>query len=287
MPIMSNTNTTQYTSPLFTKTIKGANVPTLGFGTFELEGATCRNAVIKALETGYRHLDTARVYKNEAEVAQAIERSGVPRKDLFVTSKVWWEDLNPHGIREAIESSLKALQTDYLDLMLIHWPNPKVQLEDSIKTFQAFKEEGKIRHYGVSNFPAAHFVEAAGYGEIFCNQVEYHPLLSQDAVLDAVRRHGSALTAYSPLAQGEAVGYPELEDIAGKHGKGSEQVALRWLIEQESVLAIPRSSNPNHIQSNFDIFDFELDAEDKERIARLPKNRRQIDPSFAPRWDDA
>lgn len=284
--VMSHQANVLQNPPLFTKSIKGTTVPTLGFGTFELKGDTCRQAVANALETGYRHIDTARVYGNESEVGQAIRDSKVRREDLFVTSKVWWEDLSPHAIREAIETSLQKLQTDYLDLALIHWPNPKFSLEESIETLQVFQNAGKIRHYGVSNFPSVHLHEAVGYGDIFCNQVEYHPLLKQDTVLTTVRDHGAALTAYSPLAQGETIGYPELKSIAEKHGKSSEQVALRWLIEQENVLAIPRSSKPEHIQSNFDIFDFELDAEDNTVIEKLPKDKRQINPSFAPDWDD-
>lgn len=284
---MTNTTNTQANhSALFTKEIKGSTVPTLGFGTFELEGDTCRKAVVQAVETGYRHIDTARMYENEAEVGRAIQDSKIPREDLFLTSKVWFEDLSPHGIRQAVENSLKELQTDYLDLALIHWPNPEFPLEESIQTLEILKAAGKISHYGVSNFTSVHFHEAVGYGDIFCNQVEYHPLLKQDKVLTTVRDHGAALTAYSPLAQGEAIGYPDLESIAEKHGKSSEQVALRWLIEQENVLAIPRSSNPEHIESNFDIFDFELDPEDKAEIEKLPKDQRQINPSFAPEWDE-
>ncbi len=273
-------------SPLFAKEIKGTSVPALGFGTFQLKGDTCRSAVTTALETGYRHLDTARMYNNEIEVGEAIRDFRIPREDIFVTTKVWWEDLSPHGIRSAVEGSLNALQTDYLDLVLIHWPNPETSLEESIETFRILQEAGKIQNYGVSNFPSALFEEACVYGDIFCNQVEYHPLLKQDKVLAAARRRKAALTAYSPLAQGEAIGYPDLEDIAKRHGKSSEQIALRWLIEQDNVLLIPRSSNPDHIHGNFDIFDFELDAEDKDQIAELPKNKRQINPSFAPEWDD-
>lgn len=286
-PCMTTKTTTQATHPPhFTKTIQGTTVPTLGFGTFELEGDTCYRAVLKALETGYRHIDTARVYRNEAEVGRAVQDSSVPRDDIFMTSKVWWEDLSPHGIRGAVETSLKNLQTDYLDLALIHWPNPKFSLKETIETLRALQGVGKIHHYGVSNFPSVEFHEATGYGEIFCNQVEYHPLLEQTTILETVKRHNAAVTAYSPLAQGEALGYTELETIAKKHGKHSEQIALRWLIEQENVLAIPRSSNPEHIEINFDVFDFELDAEDKRHIAQLPKDKRQISPSFAPKWDE-
>lgn len=279
------TSTHTDSTSLFTKEIKGVPVPTLGFGTFELEGDTCYRAVLKALETAYRHIDTARVYRNEAEVGRALQDSNVPREEIFVTSKVWWEDLSPHGIRGAIDTSLTDLQTDYLDLVLIHWPNPQFTIQETIETLQFTQDAGKIHRYGVSNFPSVEFHEAIGYGDIFCNQIEYHPLLKQDTVLDLVRSEGAALTAYSPLAQGEALEYSELETIAKKHGKSSEQVALRWLIEQENVLAIPRSSKPEHIESNFDVFDFELDAEDKRHIAKLPKDKRQINPSFAPKWD--
>lgn len=277
--------TRQGALPLSTKQIKGIDVPTLGFGTAELEGDTCRKAVLNSIETGYRHLDTARAYGNEAEVGAAVAASGISREEIFLTSKVKRDELSPHGIETSIDASLKALQTDYLDLVLIHWPNPESDLDACIQTFESFRHAGKIRRYGVSNFTAEQFREAVCYGDIFCNQVEYHPLLKQDTVLETVRQHGAALTAYSPLAQGEAIGYPELEAIADKHGKSSEQVALRWLIEQENVLAIPRSSSSEHIQSNFDIFDFRLDAEDRECIAELPKRKRQINPSFAPEWD--
>lgn len=168
------------------------------------------------------------------------------------------------------------------DLVLIHWPNPEFSMQESIETLELLKAAGKIHHYDVSNFTPSLFHEAVGYGNIFCNQVEYHPMLDQTRLLDLVCSHDSALIAYAPLAQGAAVGYPELKDIGEKYGKSSEQVALRWLIEQDNVLAIPRSSKPEHIESNFDIFDFELDDSDREMIAALPKNHRQIDPEFAP-----
>lgn len=278
--------TIPHTTELFTKSIHGHEFPTLGFGTFELSGETCRKAVTKALQTGYRHIDTARMYENEEAVGLGIRDSGLERADFFITSKVWWEDLSPENIRSEVEASLKALQTDYLDLVLIHWPNPKFSIRKAVETLAKLKESGKIHLYGVSNFTPSLFHEAVGYGEIFCNQVEYHPLLGQSRLLELVRSHDSALIAYSPLAQGEAIGSPELEEIGQKHGKSSEQVTLRWLIEQDNVLAIPRSSNPEHIESNFDIFDFELDASDREKIDALPKDRRQIDPDFAPDWND-
>ena len=278
--------TIPHTIPLFTKNIQGRDFPTLGFGTYELEGDTCRQAVTKALETGYRHIDTARVYGNEEAVGLGIQDASMERNDYFVTSKVWWEDLSPENIRAQVDASLEALQIDYLDLVLIHWPNPQYSLEDAIDTFKELSISGKIHLFGVSNFTPSQFHEAVGYGNVFGNQVEYHPLLGQSRLLELVRSHNSALIAYSPLAQGEAIGYDELETIGQKHGKSSEQVALRWLVEQDNVLAIPRSSNPDHIESNFDVFDFELDDEDHRHIARIPKDRRQIDPDFAPDWEN-
>lgn len=281
---MTETSIPQSTK-LFSKKIRGHEFPTLGFGTFELKDNECRQAVSKALQIGYRHIDTARMYENESAIGHGIKDAGMDREDFFITSKVWWEDLSPHTIRSEVEASLRELQVDYLDLVLIHWPNPEYPLEESIETLKILQKECKTRFYGVSNFTPALYHEAMGYGEIFCNQVEYHPMLDQSTLLEVARDHDSAIIAYAPLAQGEVIGYPELEEIGKRHGKSSEQVALRWLIEQENVLAIPRSSNPKHIESNFDIFDFELDAYDLDKIADLPKDQRQIDPDFAPDWD--
>lgn len=282
---MSKT-TTPKTAECSSKRIQGRELPALGFGTFKLSGDECRRAVRNALETGYRHVDTARMYGNEEMVGLGMKDSGLAREDVFLTSKIWRDDLSPEAIRSGVDASLEALQTDYLDLVLIHWPNPDFPIGKAIEAFKELTEDGKIRHYGVSNFTPALFEEAAGYGEIFCNQVEYHPLLGQERLLEVLRHHDSALIAYSPLAQGEAIDFPELGKIAEKHGKNPEQVALRWLVEQENVFAIPRSAKPEHIESNFDIFDFELDESDRQTIAALPKDRRLVDPDFAPDWEN-
>lgn len=273
-------------SPLATKMIRGTRVPALGFGTFQLEGEVCRSAVRSAIDVGFRHVDTARMYGNEKEVGEGIAESGVDRGEIFLTSKVWWDALRPGEIESEIEASLHDLATDHLDLALIHWPNPDQPLEESLDAFRRLKSEGRVRELGVSNFPPSLFERAVQLGEVFCNQVEYHPLLAQDELLALAREHDVLLTAYAPLAQGETIGYPELEEIAAKHGKSSEQVALRWLLEQDHVAAIPRSSKPEHIESNFDVFDFELDDDDRAVIDRLPKDRRQVDPSFAPDWEE-
>ena len=273
------------TRPHFLKSIQGVDVPSLGFGTFRLEGMTCQRSVTCALGLGYRHIDTARVYGNEEAVGDGIRESDVDRESIFLTSKVWRDDLRPAKLKEEAEASLRALGTDFLDLFLIHWPNPEIPLEDSIEAMEELRESGKIRHLGVSNFPPAWLERALRCGPVFCNQIEYHPLLAQDRVLDVARAHDVLVTAYSPLAQGEVIGYPDLDEIARRRGKTSEQVALRWLIEQDHVAAIPRSSKLEHIEANFKVFDFSLNEEEKAAIAALPKDRRQINPDFAPDWD--
>lgn len=239
-----------------TKDIQEVPVPALGFGTFELEGDTCRAAVETALATGYRHLDTARMYGNEAEIGAALEISQVPREEIFLTSKAWREQLDPASVERELETSLRLLKTDYLDLFLIHWPNPEVPLEATIEAMEKQREKGLTRQIGVSNFPPSWFKRAIACGAIFCNQVEYHALLGQEPVLEIARAHDILLTAYSPLAQGEVAEVPVLKEIAEEHGKTVPQIAIRWLLEQDHVAAIPRSSNPSHIESNFDVFDF-------------------------------
>ena len=273
------------TRPLFHKSIQGVEVPSIGFGTFRLEGMTCQRSVTCALGLGYRHIDTARAYENEEAVGNGIRESDVDRGDIFLTSKVWRDDLRPDKLKEEAEASLRALGTDFLDLLLIHWPNPEIPLEESIEAMEQLRQTGKIRHLGVSNFPPAWLERALRCGPVFCNQIEYHPLLAQDRILEIAREHDVLVTAYSPLAQGEVIGYTELDEIARRRGKTSEQVALRWLIEQDHVAAIPRSSKLEHIEANFNVFDFSLGDEEKATIANLPKDRRQINPSFAPDWD--
>ncbi len=266
--------------------IQNTRVPALGFGTFQLLGDTCRRQVLKALEAGYRHLDTARVYDNEEEVGRALSESGVDRSEIFLTSKVWMDDLEPAKVRQSADKSLRQLKTDYLDLYLIHWPSDRFPMDATLEALRELQSAGKLRHLGVSNFPPAYFERACGLAPIFCNQVEYHPLLGQERLLELAREHGVLLTAYSPLAQGGVMKEPVLAEIGAKHRKNAAQVALRWLIQQDNVAAIPRTGSEQNLRANFEIFDFELDADDLEKIARLPKNVRVINPAFAPDWED-
>ncbi|MGE9289937.1 MAG: aldo/keto reductase, partial [Puniceicoccales bacterium] len=264
--------------------IHGQDTPALGFGTYELEEETCQHAVESALEIGYRHVDTARIYGNEESVGRAIRNSHVDRDDLFLTSKVWREDLDPERLDQELKVSLRLLDVDYLDLYLIHWPNSAFPLEKTLEAMMKHRENGLVRHIGVSNFPPNLFRKAVSLAPIFCNQVEYHPFLGQGENIEIARAHDAMITAYSPLAQGQVSGDPTLESIAVKHGKTAQQVALRWLLEQESVAAIPRSSTSDHIASNFQVFDFQLDDHDHAQISSLTKDRRLVDPSFAPDW---
>jgi len=268
------------------KTIQDTPVPALGFGTYELKGDECRRAVISALETGYRHIDTARAYGNEDEVGVAILESDVPREEIFLTSKVWFEDLGYDTLMREIDASLRALRTDFLDLSLVHWPTEEVPLEETFRALTRLREEKVIRHFGVSNFTPKWLERALKLGEIFCNQIEYHPLLRQPRLHQMALEHDLLLTAYAPLAQGALHDNEVLQAIAGRHEVTSEQVALAWLLEQPNVAAIPRSGNPEHIRSNFRALEIRLDDEDRRRINELPGDCRQIDPAFAPAWDE-
>ncbi|HET6522316.1 MAG TPA: aldo/keto reductase, partial [Geminicoccaceae bacterium] len=263
--------------------LRGARVPALGLGTWQLTGAGCTRAVRTALDIGYRHVDTAEAYGNEAEVGAGLRESGVDRGLIFLTTKVWYENLRPADFKRSVAASLRRLGTDYVDLLLIHWPNPSIPLGESLGALQEVRAEGKVRFVGVSNFTVRLLKESVGKhgADLLCDQVEYHPFLSQNAVLGYLRANDMMLTAYSPLARGKVVDDPTLGAIGGKYGKNAGQVALRWLVEQDGVAAIPRSSSERHIRANFEIFDFELSHEDKAAIDRLAGNQRFVSPSWA------
>jgi 2,5-diketo-D-gluconate reductase B len=269
--------------------MQGAPFPALGFGTWQLEGEPCVRAVESALAIGYRHIDTAQIYGNEAEVGRAQTNSGIARKELFITTKLWTTHFTAPLVASSLEESLEKLQTDYVDLFLMHWPNPAVALSETLGALLELKRKGKAKVIGVSNFPVAFMrqaVEQCG-AAIACNQVEYHALLSQKPVLDYAHAHTIIVTAYSPLARGQLIDHPVLTAIGKKYGKSSGQVALRWLIEQPNVAAIPKAASEKNARANFNIFDFELSTEDHAAIAALDKQTRVINPSFAPQWDAA
>lgn len=271
-------------------TANGATIPALGFGTFELDSEQAESMVEYALKVGYRHIDTAQAYNNEAAVGRGIENSGVAREDIFLTTKVWTDRFTDGDLQKSVEKSLDRLGTDYVDLILLHWPNPDVSLKETLNALNEVQDKGLARNIGISNFTSRQIHEAAEISghPLATNQVEYHPYLDQKPVLDALAEHDISLTAYCPLARGEVFKDPTLERIGKKHGKNAGQVTLRWLIQQDNVIALPRSSNPDHVASNFDVFDFELTEEDMSEISKLhSEDGRMINPSFAPEWDNA
>jgi diketogulonate reductase-like aldo/keto reductase len=272
------------------KEAHGARIPALGFGTFMLEPADTRRMAEAALDIGYRHIDTAQLYHNETEVGAAIAASDVARADIFLTTKVWIERFRSGHLEASVDESLARLDTDYVDLALLHWPNPDVALQETLNALLAVKHDGRARHIGISNFPTAlvqEAVEIAGADALVTNQVEYHVFLDQQKVLAQARQFGMLLTAYCPLAEGKVVNNDTLGEIGAGYGKSAAQVALRWLLAQQGVITIPRTSNEAHARANFDVFDFELSDDDIRRIDRLQNNDRLIDPGIAPAWDSA
>lgn len=268
----------------------GASIPVLGFGTFQMSGDDVVRMVSAALDAGYRHVDTAQGYGNEAEVGQGIARSSVSRDDVFVTTKVAPQAFAPGDLQASVERSLSALRLDHVDLVLLHWPNPDVPLADTLGALADVVRRGLTRHVGVSNFPSAMLDEAVQLSDapLATDQVEYHPYLSQRAVLGAVRRHRMALTAYSPLAQGAVLDDPVLRSIAEDHGATVGQVTLAWLVAQDGVVAIPRTSSERRAEENLAALELQLSDQEMNRISALAtRSRRVIDPPFAPRWDAA
>jgi diketogulonate reductase-like aldo/keto reductase len=269
----------------------GADIPALGFGTWDLRGATAQRLVEAALAIGYRHLDTAQMYGNEAEVGAGLRASGLQRDRVFVTTKIWPDRFRAGDLERSVDESLRRLGLDAVDLLLLHWPSREVPLSETIGALNGVHAAGKARHVGISNFTTALIDEAVRLSEVrlATDQVEYHPFLSQRAVMASCRRHGLALTAYCPLARGRVFADPVLKRIGERHGRGAGQVALRWLVQQQGVVAIPRSSSEAHARSNFAVFDFALSEEEMAEIAALavPAGRVVNVADVAPVWDAA
>ncbi|MGY2288279.1 aldo/keto reductase [Pseudomonas sp. SDO528_S397] len=262
------------------------HLPALGFGTFRMPGDECRAVVESALELGYRHIDTAAMYDNERAVGQAIEQCGVPRNELFLTTKVWHDQLEPSALLQAFERSIDKLAVDYVDLYMVHWPAPGMDLPGIINALLSLRESGRIRALGVCNFNLPMLREAVDIlqAPIAAVQVEYHPFLAQQRLFDYLTAKGIAKVAYAPLAQGRVADDPILAQIGRKHGATAAQVALAWLREQ-GVVAIPKARGRERQQANLDSLRLRLDDEDREAIARLPKDQRFVQPPFAPQWD--
>ena len=260
----------------------GLVAPQLGLGTWMLEGRACTRAVEAALEIGYRHIDTAEAYDNEADIAIAIR--GVPRDHLFVTSKVWYENLEHDAVLAAARASIERLGVDWLDLYLIHWPNDDVPLEQTVAAMLELMDEGLIRGWGVSNFTPGRVARASALGDPATNQVELHPWFAQEPLVRTCRAHGIPVTAYSPLARGRVDKEPLLHEIAQRRGVTPAQVALRWATQLGHIV-IPKSSNPDRLRENFASFAFDLTDDEMTAITSLPQRRRLVDAGWA-LWND-
>lgn len=250
-------------------TIQDQTLPALGFGTWQITGEQCRRSVADALVVGYRHIDTAQAYENEAEVGQGIRDAGIDRDEIFLTTKIMRNNFTSGGVAKVVPESFRRLQVEVIDLMLLHWPSEEVPVGETLAALRKFQERGQIRHLGVSNFSTGLVDEARKHATIFCNQVEYHPLKGQDELVAQAVACDYLLTAYSPLARGRVMENQEIYDIATAHGKTPGQVVLRWLLQQDHVSAIPKASDGKHRRANFDIFDFELSRNDMNRIGRI------------------
>jgi 2,5-diketo-D-gluconate reductase B len=266
---------------------QGISLPRLGLGTFRMQGEVCRAAVESALGLGYRHIDTAEMYGNEDAIGAAIAASRVERGELHVTTKVWNENLAPDAIRRSFDASLKKLRLDQVDLYLVHWPAKGMKLPAMFETLMKLKEEGRTRAIGVANFNIALLktVVEEIKAPIACNQIEYHVMLDQTRVRKYLAARSIPLVAYCPLAQGRTASDPTLAAIGRKHGASAAQVALKWLLDQDGVAAIPKASRAESQKANLDALHIGLDEEDLKAIAALPKDKRCVNPGFAPAWD--
>jgi 2,5-diketo-D-gluconate reductase B len=266
---------------------QGISLPRLGLGTYRMQGDTCRGAVKSALELGYRHIDTAEMYANEDAIGAAIAASGLARKELHITTKVWHENLAPDAIRRALDASLKKLRLDHVDLYLVHWPARSMNLPSIFETLMKLKEEGRTRAIGVANFNLALLKAVVDEikAPIACDQIEYHAMLDQSKVKAYLDARSIPLVAYCPLAQGRIASDETLAAIGKKHNASAAQVGLKWLLDQNGVAAIPKASRRESQQANLDALKLRLDDEDRKVIATLPRDRRCVSPAFAPAWD--
>ena len=265
---------------------KGFKLPIVGLGTWQLTGRDCTRLVEQAIRLGYRHIDTAQMYGNEAAVGDGVRASG-KRAEVVVTTKVQPERLAPHDLERSVKESLHKLRLDVIDLLLIHWPNPRVPLAETLGALARMKQEGYVRQLGVSNFTVALLDEANKVSSepLVCNQIECHPFLDQSKVIAATRKAGMAVVAYSPIARGGAAGDAVLEKIGKAHGKNAAQIGLRFLVQQD-IVVIPRTSRIGRLEENLALFDFALsEAEMAEVRALSQRQGRIVDWSWSPQWD--
>ncbi|MDN3557702.1 2,5-didehydrogluconate reductase DkgB [Halomonas maura] len=266
-------------------------LPAIGFGTFRLEGRDAVEAVKSALAVGYRHIDTAQAYGNEAEVGQAIRESGLAREELFLTTKVWTDRLRRDDLIASLRESLERLGVERVDLALIHWPSPgdEVPMAEYLAALAEARTLGLTRHIGVSNFTTGQ-IDAAlalpGGEQLVTNQIEVHPFLANRRVVEHCQARGLQVTGYMPLAVGRVMEDATLQEIAEKHGVTPAQVALAWVASRD-IVVIPSSTRPHHQRANLEAMTLALSDAERRRIDALDRDERIADPDFAPRWDPA
>ena len=274
------------------RTAGQANIPVLGLGTWQSTGQDCVDVVSQALKMGYEHIDTAQAYGNEKEVGQGIKQSGVSRDKFFLTTKIFPDDMKfePEELIAAAKRSLADLDTDYVDLLLLHWPDDRVPLSETIPALCELQKQGLTRHIGVSNFNIANIIEAEKYADvpIVVNQVEFHPFIKQKTLQTFLNNHHILLEAYSPLARGDVFDNEIIKEIADKHNVTPAQISLAWILVDKHRIAIPKTSNPDHLQGNLDAIKVQLSADDIEKISSLARaDGRKIEhPDYSPEWDD-
>ncbi len=266
---------------------QGVAMPRLGLGTYRMPGAEAQPMVESALALGYRHIDTATMYANEAAVGAAVAASGIRRDEIFVTTKVWHDQLAPEALRRAFDSSLAKLGLDYVDHYMIHWPSREMNMAETLEAMIRLREQGVIRSIGVCNFNlpmVRHAVERIG-APIAAVQLEYHPFLSQGPMLAYLRSRNIPLTAYAPLAQGRASQDQTLAALGRKRGVTAAQMALAWLLDQDGVCVIPKAGRAESQRANLQAETLRLDDTERAAIDALPKDQRFVRPPFAPDWD--
>jgi diketogulonate reductase-like aldo/keto reductase len=266
-------------------TAGGARIPLVGLGTWTLRGKDCARLVEQAIAVGYRHIDTAQMYDNERDVGEGVRASGL-RDQVFITTKVQPENLRAADLERTTKESIARLGVGPVDLLLIHWPNSKIPLKETIGALNKVKRDGLTKHIGVSNFNVALIEEATKLSEapLACDQVEYHPFLDQTKVVAACKKHGMAVVAYSPIARGGAERDQVIARIGKAHGKSPAQISLRWLVQQ-GIVVIPRTSKAERLKENIAVFDFELTAVEMEEITGLARGGRIVDWAYSPKWD--
>jgi 2,5-diketo-D-gluconate reductase B len=269
--------------------IQGARVPALGFGTYGMSSDDMRRMIPAALRAGFRHIDTAQVYGNEAGVGDGLAASGVARSEVFITTKVWIANYAPDRFERSVDESLQRLRSQYIDLLLLHWPSEELPLKDQIESLNHVVDLGKVRHIGVSNYNSRLLRSAKELSRhpLITNQFEYHPFLNQRTLIEVTRALGMVVTAYCAMAIGRVFTERTLFDIAGKHGRSVAQIVLRWVIQQPGMIALSRTVNPDRLAENIAVFDFELSVEEMERINALarPQSRIVNPAGLAPAWD--